>query len=316
MRRTFRIGRAGTLIAGMLSMPAKAILRLAGAFRSPQSNWRTAASAYADEAWVAHQLARQAAFSSRYDAKTCAALFLASYAPAFAMAVAKGWIGRRALPNVLPDRVRLREARRIRLNHGRPKLYRRLEIALEPGDLVKTAEPALLRLRAGVEAHFQPLIVALCDQTGISRQALWRLVGDALAFAFLEAGRKAGREEEAQADALVLLKHSGSPLDNRQMHYFQVTVADPVRAGRGFTRTFRQRGGCCRYYTAFPGQLCSTCVLKDPAERDRALEARLLRRLAFRRLPERLYRNAKARMSRYLHPGSGSPGGGLRGPSA
>lgn len=316
MPRTPRTHRARTKIVGMLCMPTKAIVTVVDAFRPQQARWRTTASAYADASWLEHQLARQSSYSDRYDAKACAALFLASYAPRLASAVANRWIGQKRLPDVAPDRVMVREARCLRLDHGWPKFDRQLDIALEGCDCAESAELALQRLRTGIEAHFEPLISALCDQTGISRQALWRLIGDAVAFAFLDAGRKAGREEEAKANALILLKHAGSSLDNRQLHYFQLTIADPIRTGKFVTRTFRQRGGCCRYYTAFPGKLCSTCVLKDPAERDQGLEAGLLRRLTLLSLPERLYRNAKARLSRYRNPGSGSSGGGLRGPSA
>lgn len=303
-------------VAGMLSMPEKAVMRIRQVFRSRRERRRSAATAYADPAWVAHQLARQASFSALYDAKTCGALFLASYAPRIAMKVAKLWVGKNMLPDMSLDRVWVREVLRLHFHHGRPELDRRLEIELDKGASVATSDDSLVRLRSGIESHFHPLIVALCDQTGISHQALWRLVGDAISAAFLEAGRKAGREEAAKADALTLLKQVGSPLHNAQMHYFRLAIADPVRTGRTFSRTFRQRGGCCRYYTAFPGQLCSTCVLKDPVERDRALEARMLRHLTLRRFPERLYRNAKARLSRYLHPGSGSSSGGMRGPSA
>ena len=72
----------------------------------------------------------------------------------------------------------------------------------------------------------------------------------------------------------------GSPLANRQMHYFDIVIRDPADSDRILaSRSFRSRGGCCRYYTSREGKLCTTCVLLDPADRDRNLEAKLRFRL-------------------------------------
>lgn len=109
---------------------------------------------------------------------------------------------------------------------------------------------------------------------------MWRLVGDSVSAVFLETGRTLGCEERAMTEALVVLKQPGSPLANRQMHYFDIVIRAPDDPGRVLARrTFRSRGGCCRYYTSREGRLCTTCVLLDPRERDRNLEAALRARL-------------------------------------
>ena len=135
------------------------------------------------------------------------------------------------------------------------------------------------RFRLGVD-HFRPLIDRLHGKSGLSRNALWRLTGNSVAALFLDAGQRFERELEARADAMAILKQPGSPLTNRQMHYFDLAVHDDEHPERVLlARSFRARGGCCRFYLAEGGMLCSTCVLLDPAERDRALVDAMRRHL-------------------------------------
>lgn len=303
----------------MTTMPAQAILaelcRKKPVDPDVARRWRAVSSAFEDEGWIARQLQRQAAVSDRYDLKACAALFMADYAHRFARSVALQYVRRRVVPDLSAEYVRVRERRRLRFHLWRVSRAMVFEVDI-PRKGTAPSPDSLSRLRVQLEAHFTPLIAVLRQHTTLSAQALWRLAGDALAVAFLDAGRRARREGAAMADALTILKHPGSPFANAQMHYFKITVSDPDRSSRAVTRTFRQRGGCCRYYTAFPGKLCSTCVLKDPAERNAALESRLRRRLALRHLPKSLYQHAKARLDRYLRPDPRDPRSGLRGPSA
>jgi hypothetical protein len=69
---------------------------------------------------------------------------------------------------------------------------------------------------------------------------------------------------------MTVLKYPGSPLYNRQLHFFDLTLRDE-RQRELLTWTFRARGGCCRYYTVEDGTLCETCVLKKPADRNAEL---------------------------------------------
>lgn len=134
--------------------------------------------------------------------------------------------------------------------------------------------------RRALEDHLHPLVAVLRRKSGLSEGALWRLAGDSIAGDFLEAGRRFCCEQHAKETALAILKRQGSPLANKEMHYFELSLADPADAGRPvLTRTFRARGGCCRYYTAKEGSLCSTCVLRDPDSRDAILLEGMRKRL-------------------------------------
>ena len=69
---------------------------------------------------------------------------------------------------------------------------------------------------------------------------------------------------------MAIVKVQGSPLNNRQLGYFDLTLHDSALK-EPFTYTFRARGGCCRYYTVKGAEKCPTCVLKSSDERDACL---------------------------------------------
>jgi hypothetical protein len=130
-----------------------------------------------------------------------------------------------------------------------------------------------------LEEHSGVIVDRLAQASGLAPAALWRLVADAVAVQFLDAGRRFGREAEAKADALAILKRPGSPLANKELHYVDIDVPDPRTPGRTLlTWSFRARGGCCRWYTAAPGKLCTSCVLRSDVDRRAALEDGLRRR--------------------------------------
>ena len=127
-----------------------------------------------------------------------------------------------------------------------------------------------------------PLVEQLVSATGLSRGALWRLVADGYAAAWLTVGKALGREADAMRAAAVLLKGEGSPLNNSKTGFVEICVTDPSDPARQASDWFRARGGCCRYYTTpdSKGQYCSTCVLRSPQSRDQLL-ADYLRRVNF-----------------------------------
>ena len=83
-------------------------------------------------------------------------------------------------------------------------------------------------------------------QKKLSRAALWRLVGDAIAQRFLDAGLRFDAIEAVNASAIRILKTPASPLSDRKLHYFNLKQYD--RHGEAVRETFRQRGGCYRFY--------------------------------------------------------------------
>ncbi|WP_028669255.1 (2Fe-2S)-binding protein [Saccharospirillum impatiens] len=174
--------------------------------------------------------------------------------------------------------------------NGESGTYKALEVqllnstcwAFAPHHLIRDAIPLpsleALRdnLRRQLEQLYQPLIERLYQHYRLGKAAQWRLVADALAAAFLNAGRQLGDEDYARQEALALIKQKGSPLHNKQTGYFEVTVTDPDKPDRPVARQhFRARGGCCRYYTTEAATYCSTCVLFPQAERDVRLQAYL-----------------------------------------
>lgn len=254
--------------------------------------WRTAADIWSDDETLYRLLAAQAAFTVDLDRKAQAAYLVIEQSMAVSIAVVVPLLTSGVVPDIAPERTALRFETRRTLHHGRtvdelkgalrllsPSFatcdaqWRTLAEALSVPDHAALLDHARIQM----EACFRPLIRRLHALTGLSAGAMWRLVGDSASAVFLDAGRRLGCEERATRDALAILKRPGSPLANRQMHYFEIVVRDPGNPQRVLaSRTFRSRGGCCRYYTSREGKLCSTCVLLDPADRDRNLEARLL----------------------------------------
>jgi ferric iron reductase protein FhuF len=249
--------------------------------------WVTAAALFGDDAALDDLLEYQATFTRGLDQKGRAAFLVANYSYTFAITAAPLFVGFALVPDFSPSNYALRFDTRPIKHDGRTVEERQARVrflsaafstdkqsnATHP-DAKTLLDRAGLRalFRQSIEDHFRPLIERLHRKSGLSRNALWRLAGDSLAALFLDAGERFQRDVDAQADAMAILKQPGSPLNNRQMHYFDVAVRDDERPERALaSRTFRARGGCCRYYTAEGGKLCSTCVLKDPVERDQEL---------------------------------------------
>lgn len=128
-------------------------------------------------------------------------------------------------------------------------------------------------IRQLIETLHAPLIERLHAVTRLGRNALWRLVADAIAVGWLNVGKRIGRASEAMEQALAIVRVPGSPLNNKQIGFFEVVVADENNPGKPLAcEWFRSRGGCCRYYTteAAEGDWCTSCVLR-PAESQRQL---------------------------------------------
>ncbi|WP_246564427.1 (2Fe-2S)-binding protein [Ancylobacter sonchi] len=252
-------------------------------------------SLFADDRFLAAMLARQQAGTPGLDAKGAAAYFISEYAGVLGLAAASPYLSHGLVPAFVPENSALAFELPA---EGRPRVRLRL---LDPhcvtdrpgksrqGSSCRPVDREGLRsdLREGLEAHMEPLIHRLQGRTGLPWQAMWRLVSDSVAARFLEAGRQFGCEEEAQVEALAILKEPGSPLANRQLHFFEIVIRDEASPRRIIARrNFRARGGCCRFYTAPGGSYCSTCVLVAPHERRRRIEAQMRHRLGLPALDE------------------------------
>ncbi|TCK29220.1 ferric iron reductase FhuF-like transporter [Ancylobacter aquaticus] len=243
---------------------------------------------FADDRFLAKMLARQQAGTPGLDAKGAAAYFISEYAGVLGIAAASPYLSHGLVPAFVPENCALAfelpaEGRpRVRLRLLDPRCVTGRPGQSRHGASCRPVDREGLRseLREGLEAHMEPLIHRLRGRTGLPWQAMWRLVSDSVAARFLEAGRQFGCEEEAQAEALAILKAPGSPLANRQLHFFEIVIRDEASPGRIVARrSFRARGGCCRFYTAPGGSYCSSCVLVTPHERRRRIEAQMRHRL-------------------------------------
>jgi len=120
---------------------------------------------------------------------------------------------------------------------------------------------------SSVIAVHQPLVDALSRKTGLSKQALWRLVTDGTTSGFLVWGKLTGRLDFAKLEAAAVVRQE--PLHNRQWQFVEATGAS------GRREWFCLRGGCCRLYKSEGGEYCVTCVLRNRGDQMQRLSARL-----------------------------------------
>jgi len=252
------------------------------AFGGLEPDWVTAAAFFANDAAIDEYLDYEGAFHTGVDRKTCAAAMMVDYCYILSMATVPLFVGFGIVPELSPDRFAMRfyaapmehDGRTFDVRRAHTRFLSRtfwtdrVECAADPGMRPLVDRGGLCDLyRRAIEDHVRPLVEKLADRTGLSRNALWRLVGDAIAGRFLDAGRRFGCLEDAKAAAMTILKWRGSPLNNRQLHFFDLTLRDN-EDHELMSWTFRARGGCCRHYTVEGGELCETCVLKKPEERN------------------------------------------------
>ncbi|WP_429932805.1 (2Fe-2S)-binding protein [Agrobacterium vitis] len=236
------------------------------------AGWTTAEAFFSDEAALDEFLAFEQSLNEGTDIKTAGALLMTDYGYILAAATVPIFAGFGLIPDLSPTSVALsfytaEEQHDVEMHRVRRAHVRFLEETFWHGQLGNAADEE--RLRTEIERHFRPVIEAIHARTRLSRTALWRLAADAIAGRFLDSGRRFGSVEAAKASAMQILKVTGSPLANRQLHYFDLSVLDKNQ--QEFSYTFRQRGGCCRFYLVKDGKYCPTCVLKTPAERDEEL---------------------------------------------
>ncbi len=242
--------------------------------------WVTAETFFSDAAAIDEFVSFEQSLNEGTDARTAGALLMTDYGYILAAAAVPLFAGFGLVADLSPARLGLRFYTTTEEHDGKTHRVRRAHVrfaddAFRQGQLHDEADGE--RFRAYFEAHFAPAVEAIHGRTGLSRAALWRLAADAIAGRFLDAGRRFSTVDAAKTVAMRILKVPGSPLANRQLHYFDLTVLDNQQ--RDFSYTFRQRGGCCRFYLVKGGEYCPTCVLKAPAERDEELSMEMRRHL-------------------------------------
>ncbi|WP_246659169.1 ferric iron reductase [Rhizobium sp. FY34] len=244
-------------------------------------DWITSAELFSSPTELQEFLDYEGTFDPSVDLKSRAAFLMSDYCYIFFMATVPLLVGRGIVPDLSPENVSLQFYTHHGEHDGEPMTVRRARFRLlsaqifadrDAGPLSTMTDLAGLRerFRMQVEQHFHPLVDAMAKMTGFSKNAQWRLVGDAIAGRFLDVGRRFDCLTDAMASAMAIVKVSGSPLNNRQLGYFDLTLHHSALK-EPFTYTFRARGGCCRYYTVKGAEKCSTCVLKSKAERDACL---------------------------------------------
>lgn len=261
-----------------------------------EPGWMTAAALFSSNAEIDAFLAYEGTFEPAADAKARAAFLMSDYCHIVSTATVPAFVACGLLAELSPEAIGLQfyQARHEHDGHiheTRSARIRFLSNAFHTDRAEHAAHPDAVpcngrdeieaQFARGIEAHFHPLVEVLHARTRLSRSAMWRLVGDAFAARFLDAGQRLGCVEQAKISAMSVLKRHGSPLANPQLQFIELTVRDD-EGSPVLTRSFRARGGCCRYYTVKPGALCSTCVLKDAERRDADLLEAMRRRLAGR----------------------------------
>lgn len=242
------------------------------------AGWTTSAELFSSPSALEEFLEYEGSFDPGVDLKSRAAFLISDYCYIFFMATVPLLVGRGVVPDMSPEAVSLQFYTHHGEHDGEPMTVRRAHVRLlspqifadrDAGPFSTVTDHAGLceRFRMGVEHHFRPLVEALAKRTGFPKNAQWRLVGDAIAGRFLDVGRRFGCLTEAMSSAMAIVKVQGSPLNNRQLGYFDLTLHDSSLK-EPFTYTFRARGGCCRYYTVEGAEKCPTCVLKSNEERD------------------------------------------------
>lgn len=236
------------------------------------AEWTTTEAFFSNEAALDEFLAFEQSLNEGTDIKTAGAQVMTDYGYILAAAAVPIFVGFGLIPNLLPSCVALSFYTTQEPHDGKMHRVRRAHVRFFDGTFWQGQlgdAAARERFRGDIEQHFRPVIEAVHARTRLSRTALWRLAADSIAGRFLDAGRRFGNVETAKASAMQILKVPGSPLANRQLHYFDLSVLDKNQ--QEFSYTFRQRGGCCRFYLVEGGEYCPTCVLKAPAERDEEL---------------------------------------------
>jgi hypothetical protein len=236
-------------------------------------------------------LARQAKDHPHMEARTRGSYWIGEYSWYVPLAAVTAYLAAKRVPDMAADNLALRfrtftwyegaesgEAQRldVRFLSGRFACLPDDPAASHPdARVLPNADALRAHLRTTLEAHLTPLIEEVHARTKLSRHAGWLLVADSCAALFLHSGQALGAEAYARAEGMAFVQAPGSPMNNDKTAYISLQYLDHCD-------TFRARGGCCRYYTVSEtGQdYCTTCVLRQPEDRDQRLLAYMAKKYA------------------------------------
>ncbi len=241
-------------LANTLTRVSQAVPEFSATVGELESGWFPAAD-FGDptSARVTESLERLAADYPGADMRTQAALFINQYAWYLSGAAAIAFLLEKRVPDLTQPNIALRYNTVTWEEDGESGEYEHLEVRFLSGrfaalpddpaaglpDVIVLPDAAELRewFRQGVEAHMQPVIDRAHVASRLSRSALWRIVADSCAQAFLHTGKQVGEAVQAEREGLAFVKVPGSPLNNPQLHFVSLTCD-------GLSETFRVRGGC------------------------------------------------------------------------
>lgn len=196
-------------------------------------------------------LAETASIAEGVDPRTAAAYLISIFVWRFDEILAGLYLGGAPMPRMDASHVRLHMV--VAGGPGQREI--RFRFAFDHAGDGRAFD--LAAFRAVIEAVHAPMVDALHQRTGLSRNALWRLVGDGVTGGLLAFGKHGGSVHEAMAVAREVARHP--PLGNRQWDFVEIAASDAE------PQWFRLRGGCCRLYRTVGGSLCTTCVLRSRA---------------------------------------------------
>lgn len=209
-----------------------------------EEGWTTARAFFDDAAAIDAFLNYERSHHSHMDDKTCAALMMIDYCYVFMLATIPLFAASGIVPDLTPERIALRMFDDRHDHDGEVHDVRRADIrylsrrfSTDRTSLGHHPDATLLpsrgelcdAFRVAIENHFSALIETLAKRSGLGHPALWRLVADAVAGRWLEIGRQLNCLGQARQDAMRVVKHTGSPLCNKQLHFFDLTLHDDNR---------------------------------------------------------------------------------------
>lgn len=195
------------------------------------------------------------------DSKSCGAFFLNRMGYEVARAMAALDLTGHQIGHLTAESIAFRTSRAVFRSGDEDLPYLQTSLVFPHCFNIGNSDPAA-RVNDAIVRVFAPVIEAVTLNCKLSKGALWRIVADGVAAAYLELG-KAANDPEAKKRAEAILCLRGSPLWNKQVGFIRVDLpASEAPDGQAQSETFRKRGGCCRYYKSAKsgGKYCATCI--------------------------------------------------------